>query len=415
MEQALAGVKVVEFTAGMAGPWIGRWMAYCGAEVIRVESWSRPGVVRLYIPPREPEQGVQPGLSPWLTDWDAGKLFVALDLARPEAVELARRLVARCDVVVENQRTGAMEKLGLGWQQLSLVKPDLVMFSSSGYGDTGPNRRYVSWGPNIEAMAGLAALSGFSERECTMTQYAYPDSLSALHGLFAVMCALDHRQRTGEGQHISLSQLEATVGALGPQMMDQLAHDREPQKLANASPRAAPHGCYRCLGDDRWCVIAVSTESEWRSFCEVLERPEWLADPRFACLAARLENAAELDPWVEAWTAERPPHEVMERLQAAGVPAGAVQTTEDQFQLDRHLAQREYFEHIPHLVRGEVVATGIPLGLTATPGRTTRAGASIGQDNDHVFRDLLGLRSEEIEHYERAGAIETGPRDPLGS
>ncbi len=407
MERALEGVKVVEFTAGMAGPWVGRLMAYCGAEVIRVESRRRPGVVRLYVPPRTPEQGVQPQLSPWFTDWDAGKLFVALDLARPEAVELAKKLVARCDIVIENQSTGVMEKLGLGWDELKLAKPDLIMFSSSGYGDSGPSRRYVSWGPNIEATAGLAALSGFPERECTMTQYAYPDSLSALHGLFAVMCALDHRQRTGEGQRISLSQLETTVGVIGPQMMDHLAHAREPQKLANRSASAAPHGCYRCHGDDRWCVIAVSSEPEWRCLCEAVGHPEWLADPRFADLESRIRNAAELDRLLEQWTRERAPHEVMQWLQAAGVAAGAVQTTEDQYQLDRHLAEREFFEHIPHLAKGEVVATGIPLGLTATPGATTRAGASVGQDNEHVFRDLLRLSKEEMARYQRAGAIES--------
>ena len=285
--QALRGIRVVEFTAGMAGPWIGRIMACCGAEVIKIESHRHPTVVRLYVPPRAPELGIQPALSPWLTDWDAGKRFVALDLSRPDAVELARRIVSICDVVIENYSSGVMEKLGLGYEELARVRPDLIYFSSSGYGDTGPCRRYVTWGPNIEALSGLATLSGFPERECTLTQFAYPDGLSALHGLFAVLCALDHRARTGEGQRITLSQLEATIGALGPLMMEQLAQGREPRRLGNASLHAAPQGCYPCRGEDRWCAITVASDTEWERLCDVaaaarVERGPALRDARGA-------------------------------------------------------------------------------------------------------------------------------------
>ena len=153
--QALAGIRVVEFSAGMAGPWIGRFMAYCGSEVIRIESKKHPDVLRLFVPPRAPEGGARPQLSPWFTDWNGGKLFAALDLSQPRGVGLARRLVARCDVVVENYSAGGMDKLGLGYAELARVKPDIIMISSSGYGDSGPNRHYVTWGPNIEALAGL--------------------------------------------------------------------------------------------------------------------------------------------------------------------------------------------------------------------------------------------------------------------
>jgi benzylsuccinate CoA-transferase BbsF subunit len=406
-QQALAGIKVVEFTAGMAGPWIGRFMAWCGAEVIRVESQKIPGVVRLYIPPGQPELGVQPELSPWFTDWDAGKLFVSLDLTCPEASQLAKRLVGRCDIAVENYRNGVMAKLGLGWDELLATNADLIMFSSSGFGDSGVHPEYVTWGPNLEAMSGMAKLSGFPERECTMTQYAYPDSLSALHGLFAIMCALDHRERTGEGQRISLSQFEVTVSMIGTPMMDQLAHQRQPPKLANSSLHLAPHGCYACNGDDRWCVIAVEDERAWERMCKAMRHPEWVDDERFCSLATRLENGAELDALIGGWTEDRSPHQVMEILQAVNVAAGAVQTAEDQYQLDPHLAARGFFEHIPHLKKGEVVATGIPLGLTGTPGHTSRAGAAIGQDNAHVFRDLLGLDADEFAHYVRVGAIES--------
>jgi crotonobetainyl-CoA:carnitine CoA-transferase CaiB-like acyl-CoA transferase len=404
--QSLAGIRVAEFTAGMAGPWMGRIMATCGAEVIKVESHRHPTVVRLYVPPRNPELGIQPALSPWLTDWDAGKRFVSLDLSRPDAIELARRIVATCDIVIENYSSGVMEKLGLGYEELARVRPDLIYFSSSGYGDTGPCRRYVTWGPNIEALSGLATLSGFPERECTLTQFAYPDGLSALHGLFAVLCALDHRGRTGEGQRITLSQLETTIGALGPLLMEQLAQGREPQRLGNASLHAAPQGCYPCRGEDRWCAITVATDTEWDRFCDVLQRPDWREDPRFATLAARLAHRAELDAAIAVWTSARTDYEVMDTLQRAGIAAGVAQTAEDEVRRDRQLAARGFFEEVEHLAKGRAVAPGIPLGLTATPNRTGRAGAGIGQDNDSVFHGLLGMSPEEIRRAIEAGAIE---------
>jgi len=404
--EALGDLRVVEFTAGMAGPWVGRFMAYCGAEVIKVESHRHPSVVRLYVPPRKPALGTQPELSPWFTDWDAGKHFVTLDLSRPPGVELARRLAARADVVVENHSTGVMDKLGLGFEALRRERPDLIMLSTSGFGDTGPDHSFVTWGPNIEALSGLSRISGFPERECTITQYAYPDALSALHGLVAVMAALDHRERTGEGQYINLSQLEATVSAVGHVMMEPLATRCEPHKLANGSLNAAPHGCYPCRGSDRWCVIAVTDEAAWRAFCGALGQPAWSREPRFATLTGRLTHAADLDARVRAWTREREAEDVAEALQAVGVAADVVQNVADQFERDPQLAARDFFEKIPHRKLGTVVATGIPLGLTGTPGRTPWAGGAMGRDNERVFRELLGLSEQEFRTYTAAGAIE---------
>ena len=406
MAQALQGVRVVEFAAGMAGPWIGRLMAYCGAEVVKVESKNRPDVTRQYVPPWAPEMGMQSQLSPWLTDWNAGKRCVALDLTQPAAVELAKRVIATADVVVENYSVGVMDKLGLGYAELQHVKPDIIMLSSSGYGDSGPCRNFVTWGPNIEALSGLSTFSGFPARECTVTQYAYPDAVSALHGLFAVLCALDYRTRTGRGQYINLSQFEATVGIAGHVMMEYLGNGREPQRLGNGSRHAAPHGCYRCAGEDRWCAIAVVSEAEWERFCAVLGEPAWTTDPRFATRCARLAHAAELDRLVEGWTRQRDAYEVMAVLQAAGIAAGVVQNIEDQFRHDRQLAARHFFENVEHHRKGRVLANGIPLGLTRTPGRTGWAGAAVGEDNDYVFGELLGMTQPEMQHYMELGAIE---------
>jgi crotonobetainyl-CoA:carnitine CoA-transferase CaiB-like acyl-CoA transferase len=402
---ALAGLRVLELTVAMAGPWIGRFMAACGAEVIRVESRGHPDVVRLYVPPRDPARGTDPQGSPWFTDWNAGKRFVALDLTKPEAVALCRRLAACSDVVIENNTAGVVDKLGLGWNVLRAEKPDLVMLGTSGYGDRGPHRGYVTWGPNIEALSGLSTLSGFPERACTITQYAYPDVLSALHGLVAVLAALAHRDRTGEGQYINVAQLEATIAAIGDVMLDVAADTAVPARVGNRSPAAAPHGCYPCRGDDRWCAIAVPDDAAWARFCAAIGRPAWCEEPRFADQSRRVANAATLDPLVAAWTRDREAEDVMRTLQAAGVAAGVVRTIAELAD-DAHLAARRFFETVEHATRGTVVATGVPLGLTATPPRTGLAGQAIGRDHAYVFEHLLGLDAATVAELTRAGAIE---------
>ena len=402
---ALAGLRVLELTVAMAGPWIGRFMAACGAEVIRVESRGHPDVVRLYVPPRDPARGADPQGSPWFTDWNAGKRFVALDLAKPEAVALCRRLAARSDVVIENNTAGVVDKLGLGWDALHAEKPDLVMLGTSGYGDRGPHRGYVTWGPNIEALSGLGTLSGFPHRPCTITQYAYPDVLSALHGLVAVLAALAHRDRTGEGQYVNVAQLEATIAAIGDVMLDVAPDDPAPVRRGNASDAAAPHGCYPCRGDDRWCAIAVPDDAAWARFSAAIGRPPWCSDPRFADRAARVANADALDAYVGTWTRARDAADVMRTLQGAGVAAGVVQTIAD-LAADPHLAARGFFETVAHVTRGSVVATGVPLGLTETPARTGLAGQAIGHDHAYVFEELLGLDAATVSDLTAAGAIE---------
>ncbi len=398
----------------MAGPWIGRLMAYCGAEVIKVESRDHPDVTRQYIPPDAPERGVETQLSPWLTDWNAGKRFVGLDLRHPEGASIARRLAARCDIVVENYSAGVLERLGLGLAELRRARPDLIVLSSSGYGATGPCRHYRTWGPNLEALSGLATVSGFPHRPCTITQYAYPDVASALHGLFAVLCALEYRSRTGQGQHIDLSQFEVTVASMGHVLLEFLANGVEPPRLGNRSRHAAPHGCYPCAGGDRWIAIAVASDDGWESLCRAAGKPRWRSDPRFATREERVANAAALDEEVSQWTRTRDAYELMHELQRAGVAAGVVQTVEDQFLRDPQLAARGFFERISHARKGEVVANGIPLGLTETPGRTGLAGSAIGADNEYVLGTLLGMRAAEIRRLADAGVVQ-GEHAPLSA
>lgn len=405
-EGALAGLRVVELGTGLAGPWIGRILAWAGADVIKIESHAHPDVPRLFVPPRTPEQGVQPECSPWFTDWSAGKRFVALDLRNDEGAELARRLIDESDAVVANFSTGVLDKLGLGYARLAERNPALVVLESSGFGESGPLAKYVTWGPNIEALSGLCALTGFPERDCTISHFAYPDPLSALHGLVALMAALLERDRSGQGQVVHLSQYETTVAAIGRVLAGYAGTGEVPARLGNGEPERAPYGCFPCRGEDRWVVLCVEAESDWPRFKQLLGSPDWAEDPRYASMPDRVAHAAELEARIADWTRDRVDFEVAAAARALGLAAGVVQDTEDMLRRDEQLAARGFFEEIPHHKKGRVTASGIPLGLRGTPGRTTQAGSSVGHDNDAVFREVLGLSEAEIEAYIERGAIE---------
>ena len=400
----LAGLRVLEFTAAMAGPWIGRILAYCGADSVRIESKQRPDVVRLYIPPWNRSLGTQPQLSPWFTDWNAGKRFIGLDLTKLRSVELAKRLVARCDVVIDNQSTGVLEKLGLGYDELVRHNPRLVMISTTGYGGSGPNARFVTWGSNIEAVAGLAKLSGPADAECTITQYAYPDALSAMHGVAAVIAALDRRDRCGQSEHILVSQYEVTAAAVGAELMQ--GESRDPERLGNARPGSGPHGVYPCRGEDRWCAIEVNDDDDWQQLAVALDQPVWCADPRFATSTLREALREEIDTRLSETTRDRDAFEIARRLQDAGVAAGVVQTVEDEYERDPHLRERGFFETIPHIAKGAVVAAGLPVGLTEPRGHSRSSGEALGQDNEAVFGEWLGMSALEVEDEIASGSIE---------
>jgi crotonobetainyl-CoA:carnitine CoA-transferase CaiB-like acyl-CoA transferase len=418
---ALDGLRVVEFTAGMAGPWIGRFMAACGADVIRVESISHPDVTRLFVPPRQPESGIQPQLSPWFTDWNAGKRFVSLDLTKSDGIAAAKQLISKCDVLIENYSTGALSRLGLDPTELRRDNPRLITFSTTGFGSQGPNSSYVTWGPNIEAASGLATLSGFPERDCTITQFAYPDPLSALHGLFSILCALHHRDDQDDahdesgGQGIESAQIEATAATIGPLLMQVLAGDPEPTRCGNSSADSAPCGVYLCadlteknttaLAGDRWCAISVGNEGMWQRLCSVLDRSDLATDHRLNSISGRLRHVELVDEALSQWTKKRDAHEVMRILQSAGISAGVVQNVEDQALRDVQLEARNFFETIPHEVKGKVIATGIPLGLTATPAQTPSTGRAIGADNREVFVELCGMTQKRYEQLCQAGVV----------
>ena len=402
---ALAGLRVLEFSVAGAASWLGRHLAYYGAEVVKVESAARPDVVRMYVSPREPERGVQPDLSPWLAEWHTGKRHLGVNLKHPEAATLIHRLVPHFDVVSENFSPGVTERLGIHYEALRQHRPDLIMASLSGFGQNGPHRHYISWGPNLEAISGWSQLGGFAGDPPLHSPLAIPDWLGGMHGLLAVMAALEHRAKTGEGQYIDLSQFESAVSVLGDLLLPVTANGSPPERLGYRHPLCAPQGCYACAGEDRWVALTVRDDAQWQRLCGLLGRADWAADVGLETAEGRRRAAEALDQGIAAWTRPRAAPDVVERLQAVGIAAGLVQVAPD-LETDPHLQARGHFQPAPHLRVGEVLTTGLTGHMNRTPGRNGRAGALVGQDSVAVLQALLGLSAAQCDDLIERGLVE---------
>jgi crotonobetainyl-CoA:carnitine CoA-transferase CaiB-like acyl-CoA transferase len=318
-------------------------------------------------------------------------------MKHPDGVALAKKLVAKSDVVVENFSARVMASWGLDYPRMKEIRPDIIMASLQAFGQTGPRRGYVSFGPILMAYSGMAYLwrDPEVERPGAGCQTAFPDYVAPSYAAVAILAALHYRARTGKGQHIDISQAETAASMIGPAYLEYLITGREPQPQGNFSALAAPHGCYRCKGDDRWCVIAVQSQEEWIRFCEVAGHREWLTDHRFSEPSARIKYRQELDYWIEKWTAKYTPHQVMVMLQREGIAAAVVQTAEDLYR-DPHLRERGFAREVYHPQVGWMTRAGPSVRLTEhgfTPRGFTR---TAGEDNEAVLRNLLGMSSAEI-------------------
>jgi benzylsuccinate CoA-transferase BbsF subunit len=274
-----------------------------------------------------------------------------------------------------------------------------------GMGQRGPHSHYATWGPSLMPYAGLTWMWGYpDEEEPVGSQIAHPDYVVPTQTAFAILAALEHRRQTGEGQYIETAQVASVVSLLPTTYLDYFVNRRVAPRQGNSSPWYAPYGCYACAGEDRWCVIAVTNEEQWRLFCAALGAPGWTQGPRFATMPDRVRHREALDEQVAAWTRARSPHEVMELLQRHGVPAGVVQNAQDLHQ-DPHLQAREMLMRVEHPEMPPLVYPGIPIKLSDTPGRLQRHAPLLGQDNDYVFRELLGMEEAEVAALVERGVI----------
>ena len=399
---ALTGVRVIDFSWAYAGPYATEFLALMGAEVIKIESRKRPCITR-----RQPNpitgQPYDIDDCPYFKDLNMNKLGVALNLSQPKATELAKRLVGISDVVVESFTPGVMSRLGLGYEVLSSVNPSIVVLSTSSNGTTGPEARYAGYAPMFNATSGLGELTGYPDGPPTVLRITI-DNVVAHFNAVAILAALIYRQETGEGQYIDVSSQEAVACLIGDSIMDYTMNGRVQSRDGNRDEIMAPHNCYRCLGEDRWISIAISTEEEWQSLCQVMRNPDWSKEVRFSDAYNRWQNQEELDRLLESWTVNHSNYNLMHMLQGVGVAAVPSFTSEDLF-TDPHLAEREFSQLIDRPRLGKYMIIAPPWKLSATPARIVQDAPSIGEHNEYVFGELLGMSQEEIIELQEKGVL----------
>ena len=389
----LDGIRVADFCWAWAGPYGALQLAHLGADVIRIESAKRLCPSRLIPPWPDNESGVN--RAGYFNQYNQGKRSLTLDLKAPEAIDIAKTLVSKSDIVMNNFASGVMEKLGVGYDVLRRIKPDIIMVSLPGYGTSGPEKDFVSYGPPQVAQSGLSALTGYVGGPPMMAGFSYGDPNGGVHATFAVMAALLHREKTGQGQYIDLSQWEAAIMLLPEALMDYSMNGTQPERMGNRDPHMAPHGVFRSKGDDRWVSLSVRDEAEWQRLCEVMGQPELSSDARFTTLAARKENEATLEEIVTAWTRERTADEATQALQNAGIPAYPALDAIDMVN-NPHVGARDYFVELEHPEVGTRRHMGIPWTMSRTPCEIRRPAPCLGQDTDTVLTDIVGLSQDEI-------------------
>jgi benzylsuccinate CoA-transferase BbsF subunit len=390
----LEGIRVADFTWVWAGPFCTLQLAHLGAEVIRIESATRPCVTRMIPPWADGEFGLN--RAGYFNQYNQGKLSLALDLKQPRAVEIAKQLVARSDVVCENFAAGVMDRLGLGYAVLRTVKPDLIMIALSGYGATGPEREFVSYGPAQVPLSGMSSLTGYAGWRPMHVGISYGDPTGGLHGAFAVLAALLHRQRTGAGQFIDLSQQETTIAVLAEGVLAHTMTGQQPARNGNRDPFMAPHGVFRCAGEQRWVAIAARNDSDWQRLAQAIGRPELANDAHYATLAARKANEDRLEAIISEWTREHAPEEVTRTLQAMGVPAFTSSSNRNLAE-DPHLNASGFFVHLEHPEVGKRQHVGIPWRMSGTPCEVRSPGPLLGEHTEQVMSQVLGYSAAEIE------------------
>ena len=398
---ALSGIRVVSFTTSVAGPNAARLLAQCGAEVLKIES-THGGLdgFRFF------DAHGNPNNAPRFIESNLNVLSVQINLKHPIGIQLTKELIAKSDVVLDNFRPEVMPRLGLGPDDLRALKPELIVVRMPGLGLSGPKYWYGTWGSMLTAFSGMTSLWNHPGQPRPIgAQGVYPDYVSAVLVPAAVIAALLRRRATGQGAVLELAQVEATAYVLGVSLLEAAVNGHEPAPIGNDWPYAAPHNCYPCRGEDRWCVVAVETDEQWRALAGILERPELADDPRFATLVARRQYLAELDEIVAAWTGTREAHSVMHQLQKASVPCGVVQSGEDLFH-DPHLHERGFIGGVEHPTLGHIPLPAPPLHVSGGGIDEMRGADVLGGHTAYAICDLLGYSREQLASWQQEGILE---------
>lgn len=389
----LAGVRILDFSRILAGPLSTTYLADFGADVIKIESLAAIDNVRTVGPYKDDVSTADSSFFGIMVN--SSKRAMNLDLSKDKGREIARRLVAWADVVAENFGVGIMKSFGLDYEELRRINPSLIMISSSSFGQTGPLAHMIGFGVEQQGRGGFTYLTGWPDRVSVPPHNAYSDATAPWFSALALLAALDHRSRTGEGQYIDLAQHEVATTLLAVPLLAYSASGDVRGKQGNRAPGAAPHGAYPCQGEDRWCAIAVLTDRQWEALRGALGNPEWSRDPRFSTLAGRKQSEDELDERLARWTRTRAAEDVMDTLQAAGVPAGVVKNDRDIIEFDPHVRDRGFYRVLDKPGYGQSLYFGWPVRLARTPD-VQRCGPSFGEHTEEICREILNMGSDEF-------------------
>lgn len=404
-QKPLQGLKVLDFSWVAVGPMTTKYLAEHGATVVRVESAKRPETLRGAAPFKDGIPGIN--RSGYFANCNPNKYGITIDMRHPQAKELALRMATWADLVTENFTPGTMESWGLGFQELRAVNPSIIMFSTSMLGRGGPMERQPGFGPVLSSLVGLTHVTGWPDRDPTNPYGAYTDFVVPRFAVPAILAALDYRRRTGEGVHLDLSQLEASIHFSAPFLLDRAVNGRQQNRVGNRDPGAVPHGVYPCKGEDRWIAIACLSDQEWQSLRDVMARTgnETIEQERFSNFLGRKGCEDELDQIIGDWTKEWDARQLMDTLQMVGVPAGVVNDSRDLFE-DPQLKHRAHFQYLDHPEIGPYATERSEFTLSRTPGSLDRAAPLLGQDTEYVLTEIIGVSAEEFRSLESDGVLE---------
>jgi crotonobetainyl-CoA:carnitine CoA-transferase CaiB-like acyl-CoA transferase len=411
MSAALSSLRICDFTGQLAGAGATKWLAAFGAEVIRIEDPVRQGrwdILRGVGPFVDERRGINLGGA--FNNHNTNKLGITLNLRTERAKELLAEIIKQSDVVTENFAKGVLEKWGFGYERLREIKPDIIYVSSCGFGHVGPYSNYKAWGPIVQAVSGLTFTSGLPDQPPAGWGYSYMDHTGGYYMVMAILLALIHRQKTGEGQWVDLATTDGALGLNGPSLLDWTVNGRpsrregQPDSNRSQSPPMAPHGIYPLAGEDNWVAIACRHEDDWRALAGVVAEA-WCSDPAFADLESRLSSQDALDAHLSSWTAQRSKADVSDALRQAGVPVAAVLMPEERIDLDPSTADFGLWPTVQHTEIGAVRVDGLPAHFSATQWQIDRGGPCLGEHNEEVLTNLLGLGADEIANLRTEGVI----------
>lgn len=415
LPRPLTGVRVLDFTWVRAGPWATRWLGAFGAEIVKIEWPENLDILRtnrMVIP-----KGVEPGPNApgQFADTNVNKRGITLNVRTPRGLDLARKLAAMSDIVMENFSSRVMHRWGLGYDALRQLKPDIIYISMAGFGHTGPHHHYTTMGPSAQALSGQTFLSGLPGKPPAGWGWSYLDDTGGMYGTMCALTALRHRHATGQGQHVDLSQMTMGITLTGAAFLDRTVNERPARRegyppgnrtawpgtpLVNnyRGPTVAPHNAYRTQGGgpNDWCVIACFSDEEWQRLVQVMGTPAWATAASFQTLRGRLEHQEALDQGIEQWTQTQEKYTLTTQCQAAGVRAMAVQSPEDRVEHDPQLRARGFYTEMEHPLLGRRKIQGIPFKHSQSPAEIYRPAPLIGQHTREVLEELLGLSLQEI-------------------